>query len=300
MSELFGRVAVAEITSPRTQSTQRIQGLRIVFRVLKDAATTMNSAEVSIYNLSQATRDAVAVFADVLVLRVGYESEGEPVRVSAGVITQMTVSREGADIVTKFSTNDGYRAIRDSVTSRTYGPGYSAIAALKAVVSDMALPILFIADVPDRPFLTGWQYSGPSFKALNSLANRLNLELIVEDQALKLVKYGTVAKASTSLTAPLISPATGLIGSLEKNSMLKDSGKTVHITSKNAIKVDERHGWRFRCLLNPRLQPADAVVLQGLSLALATGFRLEKVEHVGDTHGQDWVSECITSEKAIT
>jgi hypothetical protein len=75
--------------------------------------------------------------------------------------------------------------------------------------------------------------------------------------------------ATTFESVVVLNSASGLIGSPEK-------GKEGYIT--------------FTSLLDGRLNPGSRVIIN--SLQVNGVYRIESVNHVGDTWGSDWYSEC--------
>ena len=295
MSLQFNRSATVDVGIPGSGTATRVEGLRIIFDVKKDVTQTLNKAEIRIYNLSPTT---LAAFSDIdaaILLRAGYLDGAGLSDVFVGSVSRIYSQREGADIVTYVVADDGKVGLQRGQLELTFKPGSSALTALKKVAASTGLPIRFMAVVADKPFLTGWQHSGPTLPALNSLTQRLGLEWTIQNGALVFVKQGAVAAKTTAAAqaiAPLVTPESGLLGSLEKNAMLKDTGKSVKGQAK-------RYGWKGRCLLMPALVPGDPIALRALSLPTMAVFRIERLRHKGDTHGADWETEFVTSDRAV-
>ncbi len=306
---LFGRFASITVADAKNTTGTLIQGVRITFKILKDVTKVLNSADIEVYGLSAAT---IALFSGVgarVLLQAGYTGlDGQQKAIGTvfyGDITQQYDTQEGAERVLRIAATDSYSAFRAANHQFSFGVGYSALQGLADVLQAAGIPVDFPGNlqgfVEDKPFLTGWHFSGNAKKAIESLANRLGLEFLMLDGRARFLIRGastartsssmaeTAAQARSKIIAPYISPETGLIGSIEKASMLKDTGKA----SANPQKVAERHGWKFRCLLNPQLQPGSPVFLQGRAIPNGGAFRVDRVLQQGDTHGADWFSECI-------
>ncbi len=295
MSLLFNRGATLDVGIPGSGTATRVEGLRIIFDVKKDVSKTLNKAEIRVYNMNRTTEAAFSDIDAAILLRAGYLDGTGLSDVFVGSISNISRKREGADIVTYVTADDGKVGLQKAKMALTFKPGSSALAALKQVVDATGLNIKFMAVVPDRPFLTGWQYIGPTLPALNSLTQRLGLEWTIQDGALVFVKQGAVTAKTTAAAqaiAPLVAPESGLLGSLEKNAMLKDTGK-------NKKDQAKRYGWKGKCLLMPVLVPGDPVALRALSLPTLAVFRLERIRHYGDTHGMPWETEFVTSDRAV-
>ncbi len=311
----FGRFASVTVSDAKTGAGTVVSGVRIVFKVLKDLTRVNNTADIEVYNLSDTTRNLFSGVGASILLQAGYVGidgkENGVGTVFYGDVIQQSTSQEGPEKILRISAADSYQKFRSSNHEFTFAAGYSAIKALQNVLQAAGVPLDFPGSlsgfVPDRPFLTGWQFSGSTRKALEKLAARLGLEFfMIDGRARFLIQGASTALVAHSMTqaaalaraqtiAPYISPESGLIGSIIKHSMLKDTGKT----SKDAVKVEERHGWRFRCLLNPFLQPGGPVYLKGASIPAGGAFRLDRIVQNGDTHGPTWESECIVPDDAL-
>lgn len=297
MSVQFDRYASVDVAVPGKPAALRITGVRIVFKVKKVMGKTMNSAEIRMYNLSPESKNAFSEIGAAVLLRAGYlQGAGIP-DVFVGLVRNIASVRDGADIVTIVDADDGAGALINRSVTGTFTAGASAVNALKHVAKSTGIPIKFMATVPDKPFLTGWQYAGAPAAALSTLCARLGLEWSIQDGALVLVKAGGVAASSAAAAqqlAALISPETGLVGSLEKQALRKQVPGAPATPA-----AQKRYGWQGKCLLNGVLAPGDPVALEAASLPRRTIFRLEQVEHVGDTHGHDWTTEFLTTETAL-
>jgi hypothetical protein len=72
---------------------------------------------------------------------------------------------------------------------------------------------------------------------------------------------------------PELTPQSGLIGSPEFGAPLVKGGKPL---------------LTFRCLLNANIKPGAHVSIKCERFPLGVAVKCVKVEHSGDTHGQDW------------
>jgi hypothetical protein len=81
--------------------------------------------------------------------------------------------------------------------------------------------------------------------------------------------------------ATVVSPETGLIGSPARTGQEGARGSKTR-------KRKQRPGAKFTTLLIPSLAPGKFVILK--SDFVSGSFKVQSVEHIGDTHGNDWNS----------
>lgn len=294
----FERYASVDVGKVGAASAIRIDGVRVMFKVKKEMSKTMNSAEIRLYNLAPTTKNAFSEIGAAVLLRAGYLQGTGPIDIFSGQVRNVSSTLEGADIVTIVQADDG-AGFAASSTEATYKKGSSAKAALTAVIKSTGLPVKFMPEIPDKPFLTGWQYAGRATAALNALCGRLGLEWSVQGGALTFVKAGGVAAKSAAAAqtlAVLLTPDTGLVGSLEKHALRKPIQTP---TAAPGPTTPKRYGWQGKCLLNGALVPGDPIALEALSLPQRTIYRIERIEHSGDTHGDDWTTEFLTTETSL-
>jgi hypothetical protein len=112
------------------------------------------------------------------------------------------------------------------------------------------------------------------------------------------MKITPADKADTSKII-LLSPETGLIGSPEKlrddsialygtQNRKKETIKVVGATGKKYRK-SVGGGYKIKSLLQPFVEPGSVVQVKSDTIN-DVQFRVVEVEHVGDTHGNDWYS----------
>lgn len=287
---LFDRVAAVEIHPVETVALPfRLEGLRITFDVRKDRDTKIaNTAEVEVYNLSDATRARIRELDDLLILSAGYEGETGPEVVFVGNIVGVSHELQPPDVVTKIQANDGERAMRKTRASFSYGPDASVAQVMQDVLEQFGLALKafgasipaakfkeqFLARFRDQKFLQGFAFEGKAVDVVEKLARRLDLRVTVQNNELKVVPLN----GDDGNRAALISPDSGLIGSPERLSLVDEL-----VDPKKKLP-----GWRVRSLLQPKVEPGGVVALRCREVPTETQFRVERVQHQGDTHGETW------------
>jgi len=285
MSELFNRKVIL-LVGKRGQTGRLITDLRMTFRIEKSLEKNPNSSMVSVYNVNNDTRRIIEQEGAVCQLKAGY-GETEPPLLFTGDLTRATTKINGADFITEMEAMDGGEAYQTSEVDVSFSKGVESGQILSGVLDSMGLTKGTVVDFKSAlKYLSGFVFSGRSTDALDTILGKQNLTWSIQDNQLQILPRGK----STTEEAVILTPKTGLIGSpfitkvLNSDLLKKKDGK------------EAESGLRFISLLNPLLRPGrlvsiDARLVQGL-------YRVEKVSHNGDTHGNNFYSEC--EAKAIS
>lgn len=279
--ELFGReatltiggakiVASVDKTDPSNPSR-----LRFVFRVSKSLSADPNTCEIRIYNLSQATRARLQEKGIEVTLEAGYKANSQII--FKGTTARIEHRHEGPDWESKLACGDGEKKMREEAVSLSFKAGTTVQEVAKKVGEAMKLSV---GNLPQKlaafakegkgSFANGLSIDGLASKAFDKIAEAAGLTWSVQDGALQVLKDDEAVAGP-----PLLVTSSQLIGqpeSGEKSDKAKEKGPT----------------FRAKVLLEPGLRPGRAVTLQ--SKAVQGTFRIEKVEHSGDTWGQEWYS----------
>ncbi len=108
---------------------------------------------------------------------------------------------------------------------------------------------------------------------MDKLSGKLNAEWSVQNNELQV----TLLDTPTNDVAILISPDSGLLGAPERRT---DQG-----TPRSPSQKD---GWIIRSLLQPTIEPRSRIVVE--SETVSGTFQVKELQHVGDTHSQDWTT----------
>lgn len=108
----------------------------ISFEVTKSISSTANTADITIYNLTESHRNMMGKEFDEVQLEAGYmppDGGGNVGIIFKGNIRDVSHKRNGADIVTTISCGDGDKALRKATLSKSYPKG----TPVKDVVNDL-------------------------------------------------------------------------------------------------------------------------------------------------------------------
>lgn len=257
-----------------------VRGLRLVFKAKKTTKPDPNGLDLKIYNLAPHRRASLtASKTPPVVLVAGFPGSSQVI--FSGLARTIDHVREGADWVTHIQSGDGEQAFGRFGAS-SFAPG----AALADVVDELtkqmrisavdAVAQLRRGDIAggSKTFLQGFTSAGRSVRDLDKALKSAGIEWSIQDGALQLVPPGK----ATQERAFVLSADSGLIGSPDHGAPGKDGEPPI---------------LKAKCLLNGAITPARTIRLEAIS---RQGFyRVETVEHAGDTHGPEWTSSIEAS-----
>lgn len=270
--------------------------LKIAFEVNKDSTKETNKSTLTIWNLSDESRNQIEVADRKVEIWAGYQDNSGPVRMFIGSVIEVETSDDGKDVTTKLTLSDGQVAIRDSVVSVSFAPGVGGETVVKYIADGMGLPVEYGEDVQLASYENGYSFVGKGGDALTAICNANGCEWSVQNEIIQIVLKGR-AKAKRGL---VFAADSGLIGSPERliKAPKKEAKKTTKRKKKVAKgKVESQAGWKIKTLLAPTLLPGDAVKVE--SRRITGWFKVESVKHSGDTHEGDWISEIKLIERLI-
>ena len=284
----FEALAALDIELPPPfEKQKRIQGLRMTFQVKQDLTKNTNTADISIFNLAEASRNAIqgrpdsGVPGTAITLWVGY-AQGAGLQVLfRGFVTEVGHTFDPPEVRTRIQVNTDAATDLTSRASLSYAEGTLASRVLADVAKQIGLPLEFLSKFQDTPFLQGYAFGGRLRDALDEVTGKLGLQWSNQNGRLRILQPGT----STGKTTAVLSPGSGLIGSPER----------LWRTLDDPAAAQKPTGWKFKCLLRPEIVPGDMVGLRSREIDPARAFAVQNVTHNGDTNGDDWTTtgECL-------
>lgn len=262
MSRLYLREARLKI-SGRSFNT------RIAFEIHKGeqdstkSGAQSNKSMVSIFNLSEDSRGMIEreTGSGTMILEAGYQ--GLLSTIFVGDIAKVEMKRNGPDIETKIEAGDGELRLLDAHIEISLGPGANDAQIINEVIRSLGLGRGYISGIPGTVRSNGFAYSGPAAALLDQIASKNGLAWSVQSGAVQIRKEGE----SNGLQAILLNEQTGLIGIPNKTT----------------------DGFKLESLLNPELEPGRMVWVDSAALK-GVVIEVRGVEHVGDTHGDKWMT----------
>lgn len=247
-----------------------ITDLRIQATITKSINADPNPGSVTITNLSARTRADLQTKPLIVRLDAGYD--GNLRHVFVGDLRDGRSKREDTEWTTTLQLADGDRAYRYARVNRSYGKFASAIQAVQECASSMGLVVdgaALTSDELQTQFASGHVLYGNAGDELTRVLAPFGYRWSIQDGRLQILKDDEFRPDE----AVLISQDTGMIGSPERGAP-DASGKPPILT----VKMQ----------LYPELTPGAQIQVQ--SKTIDGVFRIEKVTHELDTHGDDWSS----------
>ncbi len=131
---LFGRVAIIESGSVNINSNE----LDLEFEVPFDDNVEANEAEITVYNLSKTTVDALK-FNNPISITAGYKDDTGVI--FSGYISKVTTKEDGLDKTTKIYAIDSENLKERDIVELEFSAGTSASYILKDLISRVSLPL---------------------------------------------------------------------------------------------------------------------------------------------------------------
>jgi len=262
----LGGVKIAAATTAG-QSTDM---LKCVFSVEASLSKSPNTAEITVYNLAEATRARLSEDDLEVELEAGYIGLSNLIfkgKLEAGVSV-----KDGPDWVTTFQTTDGGKEgrkarINYSVKKTSVTDAFKRAAGALGVGLGNSLSKINEGNIRGAlsGFSNGLVMSGPARKEIDRLTKTLGYSWSIQNGQLQLLGPGDAIDPGDAI---VLDSDRGLIGSPQAG-------------DKGIIEA--------RALLNPHLTPGRVVALS--SLQTSGFFRIEKTTYSGDTRGQDWYAD---------
>jgi hypothetical protein len=297
---LFDRVASLTVGQSGKEGIL-IEDLRFSFKIEKRLTETLNNSTLSIYNLNPDSRKLVQTPNNAVILKAGYRNDAGAVTCFVGIVRRCLTVRDGVDWRTDFELDDGLIAYRDSKHSMSFAPGRKGIDVMIAVANKFNLPIRALPEnISNKTYPQGWAFVGRTREAMTSVCQYLGLEWSIQNQEIQILKKG----GSLKRTAIVLSSDTGMIGSpaLEAKTMSEKAAAKIGISATSAGVIKRRkedakgevddmleiQGYKITSLLQPTIEPGHVIKLE--AEGVDGFFKVEKIEHIADTHGADWKS----------
>jgi hypothetical protein len=281
----YNRKAVLLIGAKDAETAIEVSGLRVLFNITKTRTQSDNSAIITVYNLSSSSRSRIEGTDSVrAILKAGYEEHGDsPPILFSGSIRLVSSVKQGPDIVTTLTASDGYDVLSGHAMSVSFGSNTSIRSIVDTVVKELGVTLVAgdgLDVVLSKSLSGGFSFSGTSREILNKIQKMSGLGWSVQNGDLYLTKKNqTITGKIVQLSA-----SSGLIGTPEK------------IVLKDDTTDETASGWKVKSFLEPRIEPHGQLAIDSVNKQAVGQFAIVKVNHEGDTHGQQWHT---TAEVAI-
>jgi hypothetical protein len=276
---LYNRTASVYVDASGVRTV--ITNVRVTFQCEKSTDSTKNTARINIYNLAEATRIKFEAEKAQVTLLAGYiDDTGEEI-IFIGDVVNCVHRYASPDIITEVELKDGHNALKEARLSESFKPGTTMRQVVGKLADSIGLPIKEISGNLEEQFSQGVSVAGPVSEQMDKILQKAGLQWHVTDGELEVIEENTPNRE----TVVVLSAGTGLIGRPEN---LVDENQKLEGDKNTNKKL------KAESLLIPKLNPARRVKIQ--SEEVDGLFRIKRVTHRGDTHGQEWLSEIEVQE----
>jgi len=260
--------------------------LRIVFDISKGETETPNSAEIRVYNLSEATMSRMRREFTRVILQAGYRSNYGII--FDGNIRQTLQGREnGTDTYIEIIAADGDQAYNFAIVNTTLAAGSSPTDRVNVCQQSFAAKGAGGGHVPDMGgtrLPRGKVMYGMARKYMRCEAESTGCSWSFQDGKMQMVKDAGYLPGE----AVVLTHETGLIGTPEQT----NEG----ITVRSLINPKLRIGGRIK-LDNKSIQEAKTDLRDGAQQPPKMDndgfYRILKERLTGDTRGNDWYASMV-------
>ncbi|MFJ7841578.1 phage protein [Lysinibacillus sphaericus] len=252
MSKLFKRYVEVVTGNLKFNNTD----LDIEFEVPFDDDLEPNISEITIYNLSESTRNKLKR-GEVISITAGYvEDKG---LILNGRINSITTTPLGADRATVIKVIDTYSFNVKKTLQRSYKGKIKADAIIKDLVKALGLKVAVLKLPKNKLYDKGFSINGEIFKKIQDVANDCGASAYISRQQtyIRPITEGDNHKF-------VLSPDTGLVGSPE-----------YFETERKGIVMK---GYKAKSLLQHRMNTASIIELQ--SIVTKSKVRVKKGKHI--------------------
>ena len=255
-----------------------LDDLAFEFSVPFEDSEQLMIAEVTIYNLSEATRGSIQKGHPVII-NAGYENDIGVIFV--GQVSEISSTHKGLEWVTKIKATEAMDVWLSAKVNKTYKEGIDALSIIKDLLHIFGMEVSRIELAVNKRYPRGKVCNGPVREVLKSI-------VMSDCKSIFLIRHSKVIIRNPNNGTNLgvfLSPGTGLLATNSKESHQtnitapQDTQKTAEQRSAEA------HRFSREALLNYRIAPGDVIRIQ--DSALNGEFVVKNGWHKGSKRG-DW------------
>lgn len=262
----FGREILLKIGNEDESLTY--SNLRITFNVTKTISSEPNTGEITIYNLNQNTRNLITTkYYQHVELYICYREDDFRL-IFKGDVISINNSQSDLDIITHLKCADGFKAYTDKTIVKTLSAGQSDIVVVNEALASFNIQAATI-DLPRNTILPrGKVLFCDAREAVSKVAINNRADWSIQDGQLAIIPKNTALRNDEGY---IISSATGMIGSPEKN----DDG--LEVTT----------------LCNPYFKIGGLIRIESQITEYNGNYKIKSIQHEGDLMGSDWKSKLV-------
>lgn len=221
----FRRSYRLDVGDKRIESISGSNALRIAFEVCRKTLPEPNAAKVRIWNLSPTSRGEIEERGAVSVrLEVGYQSFLQ--QIFFGALRKVDTVKDGTDWITECTSGDGEDKISGARLYKSFAKSTPVLSVLETLVQALGIGTGNMTAVASKlagqTLTHGFGVSGTVAEGLTEFTRSYGLVWSIQDGNFTLQE---INQAIPGTEGPLITPATGLIGTPKVDSKGVVSGK---------------------------------------------------------------------------
>ena len=284
--------------SGKDGSALDLSALRFSFAVRRGDIETPNSADIRVYNLSDATAKKIMQLLPTpeftrVVLQAGYD--GNFGVIFDGTIKQIRHGRESqTDTYLDISAADGDSAYNFAVSAVSLAAGSKPADHIAAILQDMAKKGVsqgYSPDLPGNPLPRGKVIYGMSRDALRGVARNTSSAWSIQDGKVDFIPLTSYKPGEVAV----INSTTGMIGLPEQtqNGIRIKTLLNPNLKIGQAVQINNASVQQYRYNLALK-QTAQNLMAQNVLKTDADGvYYVMVANHSGDTRGNDWYTDLI-------
>ena len=255
--------------------TLDVSAIDLSFSVGKSLKPEPNTAAVTLYNLSEESRNLLSAPGDLnLLIEAGYENETDkPSQIYLGPVRSALHTVESSDIVTTIESADSQKALGTSRFKLAVGAGTPPQVVLQVIAKSLGVKPGNLPQAAAKLAAKGkvlfpmpTSISGNGARVLTDFCRSANLEWSVQDGELQILSLG----AALDSQPYILNAGTGLVGSPS---------------------VDKEGVVSLQTLMLRGLRPGLRVVVD--SRFVKGVYRIQECTYSGDTRGGDWYIDMV-------
>lgn len=268
-----------------------IKDLHMTFDILATRDSKPNTAQITVYNLSESTRNLFSENTTGIEFWAGYGDDlGMIFR--GGWHKATSIFRHvqsGPDWVTEIETGDGLKEYQDTYFDKSYSKGTLITLVISDVAAAMGLPVSL--DFAGFDVLnSGAVFSGKAHSVLDDLANEYKFAWSIQHGSVEIVEPGLPPLSDA--VAVLLSPDTGLVGrptitkdGLEVNTLMMATIKPTRLIMVNPATVLTQLGSK-----------QDAIK-SGIKPSASGVYIVDRIRYHGDNFGGQF--NCVINSDLV-
>lgn len=252
---------------------------RVVFNILHDFGGYVSYADISIYGISRDTEKKAFKKGQSIDFKAGYADSID--YIFRGEVVNLFREKRGSDRLVRVICMGGAINRQETSISKTLGKNTKLTDILTVLSDAIGYPLTIKNDDFEAVvYGRGYNLNGSPTDFLKKLAKAHSFNWVIENNRLVVVKSDSYRDGSIHQ----VSQFTGMVGAPE----ITEIGADVDLKLNPKIKI----GGRFQITSEYKTFNFSDVYFKGIKESAGLGvYRIFKIEHSGDSYGDDWNSK---------